>query len=102
MVLTNRQMNWMSTREEWAHIDIIAEVDALLTNIPMQSGYSAALWRTTVDSLLLKKSGVTLIEKLWNIILFQGDLNYMNKFIGRQMMKNIEFYDQLAREQYRN
>jgi hypothetical protein len=55
-----------------AHIDIISEVDTPLTNILMQSGYSPALWRMVVDALLLKKSGVTLIEKLWTIVLFWG------------------------------
>jgi hypothetical protein len=83
-----------------AHSDIIAELDALLMNIPMQYGYLPSRWRTAVDALLLKKSGVMLIEKLRTIFLFQGDFNYMNKFIGSQMMKNSEFYDQLAWEPY--
>jgi hypothetical protein len=74
---------------------IILEFDALLTNTPIQKGYSPAWWRTAVDVLLLKKVMVILIEKLWTIVLFQGDFNYMNKFIGQKMMKNNEFYDQL-------
>jgi hypothetical protein len=33
-------------------------------------------------ALLLKKAGVTLVEKLRTIVLFQGDFNYLNKYIG--------------------
>jgi hypothetical protein len=82
---------YFGTWKTGAHSNIIAEVDALLTNILMQSVYSPARWRTAVDALLLKKSGVTFIEKLRNIVLFRGCLNYMNKFIGFHIMKNIEF-----------
>jgi hypothetical protein len=66
----------------------------------MQSRYLPALWRTGVSVLLLEKEWVTLIEKLRTAILFQPASNYMRKFIGRQMTKNSEFYDQLAWEQY--
>jgi hypothetical protein len=48
----------------------------------------------------LKKAGVTLVEKLRTIVLFQGDFNYLNKYIGRHMMKDGEAYEQLAWEQY--
>jgi hypothetical protein len=34
-----------------------------------------------------KKSGVTLVEKLRTIFLFQGDVNYLNKYIVHHMMK---------------
>jgi hypothetical protein len=71
--------------------DIISEVDAILMNIMMQSGYSPARWCTAVYALLLKKAGGTLIEKLRTIVLFQGGVNYMNNFIGHQMMKNSDF-----------
>jgi hypothetical protein len=53
-----------------------------------------------IDALLLKKSGVTLVEKLRTIVLFQGNFNYLNKYIGRHMMKDSEAYEQLACEQY--
>jgi hypothetical protein len=48
----------------------------------------------------LKKDGVNLVEKLRTIVLFQGDFNYLNKYIGRHMMKDGEAYEQLAWEQY--
>jgi hypothetical protein len=70
--------------------------DALLTDIPLQTGYSPLRWRVAIDALLLKKYGVTLIEKLRIIVLFQGDFNYLNKYIGCHMMKYGEACEQLA------
>jgi hypothetical protein len=70
----------------------ITELDALLTYIPLQTGYSPLRWRVAIDALLLKKAGVTLVEQLHTIVLFQGDSNYLNKYIGRHMMKDGESY----------
>jgi hypothetical protein len=78
----------------------ITELDALLTDIPLQSGCSPLRWRVSIDVLLLKKSGVIMVEKLRTILLFQGDFNYLNKYIGRHMMKDGKSYEQLAWEQY--
>jgi hypothetical protein len=80
--------------------ETITELDALLTDIPLQTGYSPIRWRVAIDTLLLKKAGVTLVEKLRIILLFQGDFSYLNKYIGRHMMKDGESYEQLAWEQY--
>jgi hypothetical protein len=78
----------------------ITELDALLTDIPLQTGYSPLRWRVAIDDLLLKKAGVTLVEKMRTLVLFQGDFNYLNKYIGRHMMKDGEACKQLAWEQY--
>jgi hypothetical protein len=72
--------------------EIITEPDALLTDIPLQTGYSLLIWCVAIDALLLKKYGVTLVEKLRTIVLFQGDLNYLNKYIGHHMMKDGKAY----------
>jgi hypothetical protein len=80
--------------------ETIMELDDLLTYIPLQTGYYPLRWRVANYALLLKKAGVTLLEKLCTIVLFQGDLNYLNKYIGRHMMKDGEAYEQLVWEQY--
>jgi hypothetical protein len=80
--------------------ETITELDALLTGIPLQTGYSPLRWRVAIDALLLNKAGVTLVEKLRTIFLFQGDFNYLNTYIGRHMMKDSEGYEQLAWEKY--
>jgi hypothetical protein len=48
----------------------------------------------------LEKGGVTLVDKLRLVLLFQGDFRYLNKYIGRHMMKDGEEYEQLSWEQY--
>jgi hypothetical protein len=72
------------------------ELDALLSYIPLQTGYSPIRWCLSIDALLLKQSGVTLVEKLRTIVLFQGEFNYLKKYIGRHMMKDGEAYEQLV------
>jgi hypothetical protein len=76
------------------------ELDALLSDIPLQTGYSPLRLRVAIDTLLLKKAGVRLVEKLCTIVPFQGDFIYLIKYIGCHMMKDGELYEQLAWEQY--
>jgi hypothetical protein len=79
--------------------ETITKLDTLLTYISMQTGYSPLRWRVAIDALLLKKAGVTLVDKLRTIFLFQGDFNYLNKYIGLHiMMKDGEANKQLAWE----
>jgi hypothetical protein len=52
--------------------ETITELDALLTDIPLQTGYSPLRWRVAINALLLKKAGLTLVDKLRTIVLFQG------------------------------
>jgi hypothetical protein len=61
----------------------IAEFDATMTDIPMQTGYSPKRRRIVIDVMLIKKMGVILVDKLQTIIYFQPDYNYMNKYLGR-------------------
>jgi hypothetical protein len=58
------------------------------------------VWRVAIYALLLQKAGIALVEKLRTIFLFQGDFNYMNKYIGCHMMNESEAYEQLTWEQY--
>jgi hypothetical protein len=43
---------------------------------------------------------VTLVEKVRTIVLFQGDFNYLNNYIGCHIMKDREANEQLTWEQY--
>jgi hypothetical protein len=81
-------------------IKTIMELDALLTDTSLKTGYSTLRWRVAIDALLLKKAGITLVDKLRTIVLFQGDFNYLNKCIGCHMMKEGEAYEQLVWEKY--
>jgi hypothetical protein len=52
-----------------------------------------------MDVMLLKKEGVTQVDALRTIVLFQPDCNYAFKFIGREMMRFSEKHNTLAPEQ---
>jgi hypothetical protein len=83
-----------------AFSDLISEADAILTDIPLQTGYSRRRWRKAVDAILMKKEGISLIDYVRTIVLFHAGFNYLNKFVGRKMMWNAEFFGQLASEQF--
>ena len=83
-----------------AFSDIISTLDATMTEIPMISGYSPRRWRTATDTVLVKKPGVFLAHKLRTIVLFQADFNYLNKYVGKEMLKSAEDFGHLAQEQY--
>jgi hypothetical protein len=55
--------------------DTVTELDALLTDTPMQTGYSTLRWSVAINALLLNKSGVTLVEKMSTIVLLRVDFN---------------------------
>jgi hypothetical protein len=94
-------VTYFGTWKAGSFSETMTELHALLTDIPLQTGYSPLRWHVSTDGLLLKKSGVALVEKLRIIIvIFQGDFNYLNKYIGRHMMKDGDAYGQLAWEQY--
>jgi hypothetical protein len=72
-------------------------MDALLTDVPLQLIISSQMV-CSHQCPPPEKDGVALVEKLRTIVLFQGDFNYLNKFIGRHMMKDGESYEQRAWE----
>jgi hypothetical protein len=80
--------------------ETITELDFLLKDIPLPTGYSPLRWLVAIYTLLLKKARVTLLEKLRKIVLFKGYFNYLNKYIGRSTMKVSEGYEKLTWEQY--
>jgi hypothetical protein len=79
---------------------MIAEVECTLINIPLNSGYSPSCWKHSLDVMILKKSGNTLLNALRTIVLFPVDCNYAFKHIGREMMKLGEKTYSIAPEQY--
>jgi hypothetical protein len=84
-----------------AHSNLIATFDAVMTEIPMLSGYSPDRWRKAIDVVLVKKAGVFLANKLRTLVLlFEADFNYLNKHVGRTMIHSAQIFGHLAREQY--
>jgi len=50
--------------------------------------------------MLEKQAGNFNVEKLRIILLFEGDFNQNNKWLGRAVMFNVEAHQQMAKEQY--
>ena len=45
-----------------------------LAEIPFRSGYSPSRWKQASDLMILKKEGVTDVDKLRTIVLYEADL----------------------------
>lgn len=89
-----------ATLKAGAENNQIAEFECLMTRIPVQTGYSPLRWRKCTDVMILKKAGLTQVDALRTIVLFQADCNYVFKFIGKEMMYNAEKHCLIAEEQY--
>jgi ribonuclease HI len=89
-----------ATLKASAQDKMTAEFDCIMTRIPLQTGYAPKRWRECTDVMILKRAGLTNIDSLRTIVLFQADCNYAYKFCGREMMHNAEKHLAVAKEQY--
>ena len=71
-----------------------------MAEIPFRTGYCPNRWKSANNLMILKKEGVTNIEKLRTLVLFESDFNHNNKFLGRQMMRHMIETKKIAKEQY--
>jgi len=60
----------------------------------------AKWWCTGLNVMLEKQGGNFNVEKLQIILLFKGDFNQNNKWLGRAVMFHAEEKQQIAKEQY--
>ena len=79
---------------------VLGELEWKLSTIPGKFGFAPDVWKTATDVMLLKKEGLTDIEKLRTIVLYEADYNFMNKRIGRQAMDNAMYNGLIAEEQF--
>jgi hypothetical protein len=75
-------------------------VDIIFARIPYQNGFSPARWRKGIDVMLEKKKGVSNIDKLRAILLYEADFNQNNKKLGRDMLAMAEEFNAIAPEQF--
>ena len=71
-----------------------------MAEIPFRSGYTPSRWLKATNVMILKKEGITDIDRLRTIVLFEADYNHNNKFLGRSMMSHCNKHNLLAKEQY--
>jgi len=60
----------------------IAIFNAQLANLGFTTGYSLKRWQTGLNVMLEKQKGNLNVEKLRIILLFEGDFNNNNKWLG--------------------
>jgi len=74
--------------------------NARLAYLGFTTGYSLKCWRTGLNVMLEKQAGNLNVEKLQIILLFEGDFNQNNKWLGQAVMFQMEEQHQMAPEQY--
>jgi len=68
----------------------INQLHTLLTDIPLRTGFSYKQWKKEINVMLEKIAGNCNVTKLRIILLFKADFNQLNKFIGKEMMYQVE------------
>jgi len=74
----------------------IAVFNTRLANLGFTTGYSLKCWRKGLNVMLEKQPGNFNVEKLRIILLFEGDFNQNNKWLGWAVMFNAESHHQMA------
>jgi Reverse transcriptase (RNA-dependent DNA polymerase) len=75
------------------------EVDWILAEIPLRTGYSMSRWQVGIDVMIPKKNNHR-AASLRTIVLMETDFNFLNKIIGKRVMRHAEQMDTIAPEQY--
>ena len=105
--------SWKKMREQtssrglhFGHYKAATEYPNLMTayhrmaEILFRSGYSPDRWKKANNVMILKKEGVSDLDRLRTLVLFESDFNHNNKFFGRRMMEHMVDNNFIAKEQY--
>ena len=65
------------------------------------SRYLPQRWQYDID-VILEKSKVLLVDKIYIILLYVVDFNLNNRYVGRDMMHKVEKIYFLVQEEYRS
>ena len=78
----------------------LSSMEAAFLSIPLQSGYPYQGWRKDINYTLIKKANSFRVNKLWTIVLFEADFNFVNKAVSHKLAYQAERKKSLAEEQY--
>jgi hypothetical protein len=67
-----------STMKAGSNNRAIAEVECMLTRIPLKAGYSPSCWKNCMDVMLLKRSGVSHLGSLCTVVLLKTAIMHLN------------------------
>ena len=79
--------------------DILAEMDRLLREVPLQCGFAPDEWNPMAGCSIPKKEDVLRIEKMRTICLMDSQYNMNNKWYGREFMTHNEALGTIPEEQ---
>jgi hypothetical protein len=75
------------------HKRVLAEIYATMLSMPLAHGFAPTRWQYGVDAILEKITGKPMIEKLWIIMLYEADFNFVLKLIWRRrLVRHAEKY----------
>ncbi len=80
--------------------DHLTDIDRIFLEISMTHGIILKRWLQATDVMIPKKANSINVTKLRKIMLFEADWNFMNKIVGKRLMKHAESADTIAPEQY--
>jgi hypothetical protein len=83
-----------------AYIHKITAINATISSIPCQEGFSLDPWQVITDFQILKKLGLFDMEFMQTIQLMDSQFNATNKNFGQEIMKHAEEHKALAKEQF--
>lgn len=83
-----------------AEHDDLMELHYRMAEIPFRTGYVPDRWKKANNVMILKKEGVSDLDRLRTLVLFESDFNHNNKFLGREMNKQMIEKNFIAKEQY--
>lgn len=78
----------------------ICRFEAIMANIPYQTGHSPPRWKKEISVMFQKKQDKHEVETMRTIMLMETDWNQNNKLLGRNTMARAEKFNTIAREQY--
>ena len=78
----------------------VAAIHTCFANVAYLSDYSPARWQYNVNSLIPEEEENYNIKRLLAILLYEADLNFNNKLLGRMMIQVAEDDNVIAHKQY--
>jgi Reverse transcriptase (RNA-dependent DNA polymerase) len=78
----------------------LCNLDKWFIEVAIKTGYSLTRWHQGIDVMIPKKQDSLRVDKLRTIVLMEADFNYLNKIVGRRIMKNAEEGKSIAQEQF--
>ena len=71
-----------------------------MRNIAVKYGVIAEDWKVITDLMILKRSGLHIIDKMRYIQLMEPEFNMIYKLLGKRVMAHAEQFNLLSHDQY--